>query len=289
MNRRLARMGGGALIVLATALPAQQRAAADSPTDCTRKDPGGFCIEWAVPTPGTPAQPGGSGDTPRQVVCYWYNIPTVNDPTVYADFGLEQPAPGVTIVWQAYRCSDGSGAPTVRWVVDVTPGDVAQTIRGHLAQTLPEPAVAASPAIGVASIVGVPVFVAVTNWTGVVTESGCAGGICVTVTATPKLTFIPGETNAVTVTCTAGGTRFDPAQLPKTQAATAGACAYTYRRRTGVEGRPQAWPGSVAVGWAITWTANTGATGTLAPINPTTALPRSVQEVQTVVVGGETP
>jgi hypothetical protein len=135
----------------------------------------------------------------------------------------------------------------------------------------------------------VPVFVSVTNWTGTITKADCVGGICVTVTAKPALKYAPGETGAKTVVCSDGGTKFNPAIPPTTQASAAGACSHTYRRRTGVEGRPQAWPGNVTVSWAITWTANTGATGVLAAITRTTALPRSVQEVQTIVVGGSIP
>ena len=77
------------------------------------------------------------------------------------------------------------------------------------------------------AIVGVPVFVDVTNWTGVVAESECAGGMCVTVTATPSLTFIPGETRSSSVGCAGSGSRYDPdGGSAEAQASEDGACAY---------------------------------------------------------------
>lgn len=85
------------------------------------------------------------------------------------------------------------------------------------------------------------------------------------------------------------GLSFDPAQPPKTQAEAGGACAHAYRQRTSVSGRPAAWPGVVSVSWVISWQANTGETGSLPSVTRSTALPRSVQEVQTVIVGGSTP
>src|SRR5690606_28229728 len=159
----------------------------------------------------------------------------------------------------------------------------------RIAGTLPEPAVESSPPQGVAAIVGLPVFVHVTNWTGVVTAQECAG-FCVTVSATPALTFHPGETGASAVDCAGAGTVYEPgAAAPDEQAAGEGACTHRYALRTGIPERPHAWSGSVSVTWTITWTATNGASGTLPSVTRTTVLERSVEEGQAVVNGGITP
>jgi hypothetical protein len=266
-------------------------ASADTPAGCLRANSDGFCIEWGTGDPGHGGGSGGQGgnNPGGGVVCYWVNLPAITDPTIFADYGLDYPPPGATIQWQEYQCSDGSGTFPIRWVFPPSPGQTATEVRARLEGRLPAPVIAASPAVGTASIVSVPVFVSVTNWGGAVTDSGCAGAVCVTVTATPTLRFSPGEPGAAPVACAGGGSLFDPARDPKTQATAPGACVYSYRQRTGVSSRPAAWPGVVAVSWTISWRANTGETGTLASVVRSTALPRSVQEVQTVIVGGSNP
>ncbi len=49
-------------------------------------------------------------------------------------------------------------------------------------------------------------------------------------------------------------------------------------------GRPEAWPGTVTVTWDLTW-AGGGRTGTLPSVTKSAPAPRSVAEVQAVVVG----
>ena len=266
-------------------------ASADSPAGCLRANSDGFCIEWGTGTPGPGGGNGGSGGggPGGGVVCFWVTINNINDPAIFVEYGLDIPLPGATIVWQEYRCSDGSGTFPIRWVFPPSPGQTATEVRARLESQMPQPTVSASPAVGTASIVSVPVFVAVTNWSGRLTDSGCAGAVCVTVTATPTLQFAPGEPSASSVACAGAGSRFDPSKDPKLQAAAAGACAYSYRQRTGVSGRPTAWLGVVSVSWVISWRANTGETGTLPSVTRSTSLPRSVQEVQTVIIGGSNP
>ncbi|MGE5210293.1 MAG: hypothetical protein ACM3MM_03465, partial [Acidobacteriota bacterium] len=212
------------------------------------------------------------------------------DPTIFVDFGLEEPPEGVPILWQSWECSDGRATFNFRWVIAPTPGALAETVRGRLIGQLPQPVVESSPPAGTASIIGVPVFVTVVNWTGVVTQTECAGGLCVTVTATPQLTFRPGEPGAPTVQCSGAGTRFTPsAGTPEAQASSPGACTWIYTTRTGANGRPSAWPGQASVSWSISWTATTGASGSLAAVTRSTDVPRPVAEVQTVIEGGATP
>jgi hypothetical protein len=277
-------------LLLGTSLLAPNDAHADGPGECTRYSPLRYCIEWDDGNPGSPGGGGGNGGGGPPPTCYWVTIPDINDdPAIYADFDLQVPPPGAEVIWQSWECSDGAVTFNFRWIFEPTPGDVATEVRARIEGQLPAPVVTASPALGAASIIGVPTFVAVANWAGAVTDSGCAGAICVTVTATPAVRFTPGEPGAAAVSCAGGGTTFNRSIPPKDQAELAGACAHTYRSRTGVDGRPAEWPGTVAVSWSISWQANNGQTGVLPSITRSTALPRAVQEVQTVVVGGSTP
>lgn len=272
-------------------LPAAVGATPSDLGQCAVVDPQGYCIDWDVPTPGGPPSGGGGGGSTDEVVCYWVTIPDdlSEDPTIWFDFNLTPPPPGVTVVWQSWECSDGSATFAFRWIIPATPANLAAIARGQLLGTMPQPSVSSSPPVGTASIVEVPVFVEVTNWTGVVTDSECAGGLCVTVTATPALTFSPAETGSSPIACAGSGTRYDPdGGSAESQASADGACAYAYRYRTAVDGRPAAWPGSVSVTWTMTWTASTGASGSLPAVTRSTLLPRAVREVQTVVVRGET-
>ena len=224
-RRRVAAIGAAvALLVLEPTT-----AIAQDVTQCVEWSPRGYCVEWDVPTPGNPGTPGGSGGGPPPE-CYWVNLGyDIDDPTIYADFGLERPPEGIDIVWQSWECADGRTTFNFRWVVAATPGNLAGIARGRLVGELPQPVVETSPAAGTASIIGVPVFVAVVNWTGAVTETECAGGLCVTVTATPQLTFRPGEPGAQTVQCAGSGTRFTPsAGTPEAQASAPGAVSYTH-------------------------------------------------------------
>jgi hypothetical protein len=285
------RIAVGLLVVVALLGVTGQVAASESPGQCVNYSPLGYCVDWDVPTPGGPPSGGGGGGSGNGIVCAWVTIPdpSADDPSVFFDFNLAPPPPGVTAVWQALECRDGLPATQLRWVVPLAPGDIAGNIRGEIVGLLPQPTINSSPPVGTASIVEVPVFVEVTNWTGNVVDSACAGGMCVTVTATPSLTFAPGEPGAGTVSCAGSGTRYDPDGPPmEEQASAVGACTHAYRLRSGVEGRPRAWAGSVSVTWTISWTSSTGASGTLPAVTRTTQVPRAVREVQAVVVRGET-
>lgn len=280
-----------AALVAAMLIGNAASAGATEPGQCVNYSPLGYCIDWDVPTPGGPPSGGGGGGSTDEVVCYWVTIPDdlAEDPTIWFDFNLTPPPEGVTVVWQSWECSDGSATFAFRWIIPATPANLAAIARGQLLGTMPQPSVNSSPPVGTASIVEVPVFVEVTNWTGVVTDSECAGGLCVTVTATPALTFFPGETGSSPIACAGSGTRYDSGGgSAESQASADGGCAYAYRYRTAVDGRPAAWPGSVSVTWTMTWTASTGASGSLPAVTRSTLLPRAVREVQTVVVRGET-
>jgi hypothetical protein len=287
-----ARFVVGVLIVGALLGLPDAVAASESPGQCVNYSPLGYCVDWDVPTPGgPPSDGGGGGGSADDVVCSWVTIPdpSIDDPSVYYDFNVAPAPADVTVVWQALECSDGVPSTNLRWVIPATPENLAAMARGRVVGALPQPTVNSSPPVGTASIVEVPVFVEVTNWTGTITDSECAGGLCVTVAATPTLVFTPGEPGSGSVSCAGSGTRYDPdGPSMEDQAAAEGVCAYAYRLRTGIEGRSGEWAGSASVTWTITWTASSGATGSLPSVTRTTQIPRAVREVQAVVVRGET-
>jgi hypothetical protein len=169
------------------------------------------------------------------------------------------------------------------------PAVIANTLYNSVLARLLPPTIEADPAVGTAAILRTPTFVAVANWQGVQTDQDCLTGggvtVCVAIEAVPTLTFDPGDGREV-VTCEDGGTRFDPnGAAPDVQAAAPGACAHTYRERTGAAGRPESWPGVVSIGWEITWEVVTGppADGAFDPVTLAEDLPRVVEEVQSVV------
>jgi len=133
--------------------------------------------------------------------------------------------------------------------------------------------------------VNTPVFVEVTNWQPQITDNECVLGVCVTMTATPSLTFDPGDGSG-SVVCDPPGSRYVPGGASLAEQAV-GACAHTYLQRTGVNGRPGAWPGSVTVTWDVNW-AGGGATGVFGPLVFTAPFDRPVEEVSAVVVDGST-
>jgi hypothetical protein len=198
-----------------------------------------------------------------------------------------------------YQFCDNQFSGRMRWVTPPAPtplpapGDLAQAIYVRLEGNLPQPEVDGEPAADEAAIVSVPTFVRVTNWTGVVTDWQCdpTGALCVAVTATPTVSFEPGEPGAPVVECAGAGTRFVDGTSSAVQAAQPGACTYAYRLRTrgdartatGTGSRPDAWPGRVSVTWSLTWTSTSGERGVLPSVVKSVGLARRVSEVRTVI------
>ncbi|HEY8543697.1 MAG TPA: hypothetical protein VIL36_01570, partial [Acidimicrobiales bacterium] len=158
-----------------------------------------------------------------------------------------------------------------------TPDEVAQELLVQVVTTFSKPEPVTDPALGTPAVLEVPTFVAIANWVDQVTDSDCddvTGTVCVTLTATPRLEFDPGEPGAAVVACQGAGTRFDPDGPPPRQQAE-GACAHTYTRRTGTAGRPAHWPGEVRTIWTFEWVLNGGEdSGTLPPVTLTNDVPR---------------
>lgn len=131
--------------------------------------------------------------------------------------------------------------------------------------------------------VNVPVWLWVSNPEPV---SASATDRTVTVTATATLASVNwsmGEPKSIDVTCQGGG-----------EAPWAGAdlwappCGYTYRLRS-LDERTNgtgAWPVTAAATWAITWSANTGASGSDS-VTTRSMAPVRVGEWRTVIVAGK--
>lgn len=233
----------------------------------------------APPFPTRPCPP-----DPTTGTCVGARFPTGNEGGNEGDGGEvaddnddESPPP------EGEGDGDGGGETEPR---EPTPAEIQQQLLLEIDSYLLQPIVATDPGLDQPSILNVPTFVAVTNWQGQEVDTQSLAGFWVTITATPTLTFHPGEPGAPVVACEPGGTRFDPGgPSPRDQAARRGACAYAYERRTGVAGRPDEWPGQVAINWTLEWTANFPLPAGLPTSEVLTApVPRAVDEVPTVVV-----
>lgn len=117
-----------------------------------------------------------------------------------------------------------------------------------------------------------------------VTATASAGGITVTVTATPvSLRVDPGD-GSPTVTC--AGT--PPAVTRANFHPDITGCSHTYRNSSAVAPNGRTWPVTASIVWHVTWTATTGEGGDLgyvATASPTRDLP--VAEIQAVVTRTE--
>ncbi|HEY8543825.1 MAG TPA: hypothetical protein VIL36_02215 [Acidimicrobiales bacterium] len=250
------------------------------------------CVPGSSTPGGTPpgghGRPSGGGDDDgNYTVCVpWEEAYPGHDPT-----GINQGEPGerayLCIPYRDGRPVYGPYIPT--WLgpgeePPPSPAEVAADIWADVSGDLLDPEIAAFPAEGTPALIDVPTFVSVTNWQGEFTASDCdaaTGTVCVSLTATPALTFDPGDGTGE-IACEPGGTAYDPAGgTPQEQAARDGACAHAYTRRTGVAGRPEAWEATVSVTWSVSW-AGAGQSGTLDPIALPYTFLREVQEVQSV-------
>lgn len=290
-------------VVVAGALTLTSSASASDVGSCMVSPDQSFCVRGtggpAGPPSPTPvaAPPPRSGQPPSTPLpCGWETITAADVEGWLNSTALTngRPPAGKSVIWQGWCFRESStgglyGGP-FRWVDAgsvATPVAVAAGVYQQMQGRMPTPVVESNPARGVASIVGVPVFVSVGNWQPTFVVSNSLAGVLVTVRATPTLVLDSGEPGASSDTCAGPGRLFDPhGGSLEAQAALPGACTHTYRQRTGVDGRPDAWPSSVTVRWTITWSAADGSGGTFPTVDRRVGLPRAVSEVQAVVVPG---
>lgn len=240
-----------------------------------------------------PGQAGNGGEPVQRPPCRWVTVP----PGPEADANLRrlfpEAPPGSAL--QVRQCDDTGGTQFdwgSRWLPPGTATEpeppsaqsVALTLYARVKALMQAPVLASNPPAGAPVVVELPVFVEVLNPQSTLTDRECVLGVCVDMTATPVLEFVPGEPESPVVQCSPAGSRFDPAAGDaEVQAAVPGTCAHAYRLRTGVEGRPDEWPGQVTVRWTVMWTSNVGVSGSFPELPLSTPAPRVVNEVQTVV------
>jgi len=169
-------------------------------------------------------------------------------------------------------------------VAPPAPDEVAADLWSRVSADLEEPALDVWPPNGEAAVVNMPTFVEVTNWQGEIVEADCddaTGTVCIELTATPSLTYAPGEPSAPTVDCEDGGTAYVPGGNPTSQeqAAPADACAHAYAHATAAQ---EMYEAVVSVHWEVTWEGE-GQAGEIDVDPLSAAIDRPVDEVSTVV------
>ncbi|MFZ4433915.1 MAG: hypothetical protein ACOYOQ_12045 [Microthrixaceae bacterium] len=185
-----------------------------------------------------------------------------------------------------YRVLDGRATGEVR-IVSVAPGTTS-TWSSQMVTVLPALRATLSPPGGLTVPVGEPVFVSFAPpvWNQVVDRTLVSRGRTARVRAWPvRFEVRTGDPASVgeVLRCTGAGRPFDPLdpRSPARQANGAGSCAVTYRSRTGVPGRPDAWLGDITVWWWAEWTTDGRSWSPLGEIPKLTLLRRSVGEVRT--------
>jgi hypothetical protein len=284
------------LLAFGVGLAAVWLAAAPTGAQTPPTQPPDYTVEDEMQLPGHDGgQPVPVGSRPSSAPpeCVWT---TISEDYLwalsYSIAGTPRPSPDA--IPQVYMCNGAwvGGEENFRWVTaapagpTMTADELAQTIYARLEGNLPQPEVESDPALGEPAIISFPTFVQIANWAGTITDQECdpTGLLCVTVTATPALSFSPGEPGASTIACASGGTRFvEGGAISSVQAAQPGACAYAYQMRTGTGSRPPEWPGIATVTWGLGWESTSGATGPLPDIVRTADVARQVNEVQTVI------
>jgi hypothetical protein len=163
----------------------------------------------------------------------------------------------------------------------LAPVDVARQALAKI--TVPDPVPLTSPGVGVPQIVGLPTWLWVdpATWQPL-SDSATVGGMTITATVTPThITWDMGEGRGKDpVTCDGPGTPYDP-DGPDSQRTD---CSYTYQFVSDDQGGGVYHAHAIMV-WEVSWSGG-GATGTLTPIQRTTAFDLGVTERQAVVTYG---
>jgi hypothetical protein len=293
----------GAVVLPATTASATPASPATLAAPKAPAGGGGLCVDVdpvtkkcrkSIPIPGRPGEPpghrppgNGEENSGPFTGCRWEPYEGV-----YPGPPQERP-PGVSpdAVYSIHMCYKDGFVLYCPCITDwIEPGLVQQATPLEVAQSIDVEALLHAPHLvvyppgGKPSLVTAPVFVAVDNWQGDVTDHGCLGAVCVDILAHPTLTYTPGD-GADTIVCEPGGTHFDmDGADPMDQARAQGACAHSYTKRTSVDGRPDAWPAEVTITWEITW-AGGGQNGGLPDVVQTTPFAQAVGELQGVVTG----
>jgi hypothetical protein len=209
------------------------------------------------------------------VICTSEPLAALNDPSI-PDPGLsggvtgngQVIAPGTLGTWVFYACFDSNGtvvsAPEVLFIVQgqpVDPHELLAEARRHLA--LPAPTLQLSPPADQWQFVQMPTWAWVPgNTWAPLTAAATAGGVSVTVTATPvrlDLTYQTSDKGApATATCAGPGTPYDE-QLAKTEnprspvQAASPDCGWTWQKSS-VDTQDQKYSVSGHIVYHAVWT-----------------------------------
>jgi hypothetical protein len=187
-----------------------------------------------------------------------------------------------------YRwCENGDGEVVfrgwTRWTaaeIQVLAADLAYEASRELPLPYPHPAM--SPAIGADQLVGLSTWLWLEpgSWATLDATAGVPG-LSATATATPtRVRWDMGD--GTVVTCDGPGVAYDPTRDDDAQSTD---CKHTYQHVSA--GQPSgAYTATVAVDWAITWSATNGQGGTLPGTSRGTSFPVPVAERQAVVCYG---
>jgi hypothetical protein len=235
-----------------------------------------------------PAQPGRRAT--GVVNCTWF------EPAESSQFDATKKLPGPPVPAGStlvddhvyYRwCENGDGEVVfqgwTRWTVaavQVLAADLAYEASRELPLPYPHPAM--SPAIGADQLVGLSTWLWLEpgSW-ATLDATASVPGLSATATATPtRVRWDMGD--GTVVTCDGPGIAYDPTRDDDAQSTD---CQHTYQHVSA--GQPSgAYTATVAVDWAITWSATNGQGGTLPGTSRATSFPVPVAERQAVVCYG---
>jgi hypothetical protein len=235
-----------------------------------------------------PAQPGRRAT--GTVNCTWF------EPSESSQLDTTKALPGPPVPSGAslvndhiyYRwCENGDGEVVFRGWTRWTPAAI-QVLAADLAYEasrelpLPHPRPATSPAIGADQLVGLSTWLWLEpgSW-ATLDATASVPGLSATATAIPtRVRWDMGD--GTVVTCDGPGVAYDPARDDEAQSTD---CKHTYQHVSA--GEPSgAYAATVAVEWAITWSATNGQGGTLPGTSRGTSFPVPVAERQAVVCYG---
>jgi hypothetical protein len=266
-------------------------AAAETPGDTVAdatQDAHGNPTVVAMSELDRPAQPGRRAT--GVVNCTWF------EPSESSQLDTTKALPGPPVPSGAslvndhsyYRwCENGDGEVVfrgwTRWTaaaIQVLAADLAYEASREL--PLPNPRPAMSPAIGADQLVGLSTWLWLEpgSW-ATLDATASVPGLSATATATPtRVRWDMGD--GTVVACDGPGVAYDPTRDDEAQSTD---CKHTYQHVSA--GEPSgAYAATVAVDWAITWSATNGQGGTLPGTSRGTSFPVPVAERQAVVCYG---
>ncbi|MCM3920281.1 hypothetical protein ND748_01075 [Frankia sp. AiPs1] len=211
---------------------------------------------------------GGNGGTTGPDPCTWQS----GDLFSYLQRNPQETervdADGVTATLYARVC--GPTAITYYWVRPTASAQqVAETAGDLVRQKVPAPDGIFTPNLqqGHRAVVNTPLRIGVRTQAAV-SAVASVPGVTATVTAEPQtLEFLPGD-GAPPVLCGIAS------------ASTPVSCSYSYRDASSIAPNGTSWPAQLRMTWAVSWTASTGATGTLPAMTTTADYAVPVGEVQ---------